>query len=516
MRFTLGTVLYPVLAGCTIVAAVGLSKRAAAGAPASAAGTTTAGTTALGTWTALSNALPVPGATSLVLTDGTIVVQHVMGADWWRLTPDVFGSYVNGTWSQLPLMPDGYAPDGYASAVLPDGRLIVEGGEYTGPSGGRTETTKGAIYDPVANSWTSVAPPDGYSCIGDSSSVVLPDGRFLLATCWGTDDAVLDPKTLTWTTPFSSNKADNGHEEGWTLLQSGGVLAIDTLNFTDLEATEILDVSSARWSFAGDTPQQLSSLWIGNPTYLHEMGPQVLRPDGTVWVVGGNGHSAVYHPSGEWTKGPDFPYVPGEGQLAGADAPGTVLPNGHVMVVTSPGEGPPPVHVYDFDGRKITEVVGPPRASIDPAFVTALLILPSGEIMYTDQTSDVEIFRSTGAPLRSAAPVIDRNLPLGTLHPGATYAISGKQLNGVYQGSMFGDDVQQASNYPLVRITNFATGHVFYSRTHDHSSMAVSPGNPSQTHFDVPSAQEPGPSKLEVVANGIASDPIFVSVTTTP
>ncbi len=549
MRPMLGTVLYPLLAGSVLAVAIAASKTAA-GAPApegpidgisnggsdspgdpdapgrhapgdgplpsGGGGSATGGTSALGTWQPLTNPIPVLGTTSLVLTDGTIVVQDVEGADWWRLTPDAYGSYVNGTWSPLPLMPDGYAPNGYASAVLPDGRLIVEGGEYSGADFERTETTLGAIYDPVANSWTTVAPPAGYSCIGDSSSVVLPDGRFLLATCWGTDDAVLDAKSLTWTTPFSSGKGDNGHEEGWTLLQNGNVLTVDTLNFTDLRATEVLDTRNAQWSFAGDTPQQLSSLYLGGPTGLHEMGPQVLRPDGTVWVVGGNGQSAVYHPTGGWTAGPDLPYVAGEGQLASADAPGTVLPNGHVMIVTSPWEGPPPLHVFDFDGQKITEIVPPPNAPVDPAFITALLVLPSGEIMFTDQSTDVEIFTSTGTALRSSAPTIDPNQRLDVLRPGATYSLAGKQLNGIYQGSMFGDDVQQASNYPLVRITNLATGHVLYSRTHDHSSMAISPGNHSHTHFDVPAAQEPGASKLEVVANGIASNPIFVNVAARP
>jgi hypothetical protein len=80
------------------------------------------------------------------------------------------------------------------------------------------------------------------------------------------------------------------------------------------------------------------------------------------------------------------------------------------------------------------------------------------------------------------------------------------------QASMFGDEGQSATNYPLVRITNVKTGHVFYSRTHDHTSMAVAFERPSLTHFDVPARQETGLSKLEVVANGIASDPIWVYV----
>ena len=55
-----------------------------------------------------------------------------------------------------------------------DGKLIVQGGEYNfcNPA----ETTLGAIYDPVANSWTSVAAPGGWSCIGDGESVVLDEG----------------------------------------------------------------------------------------------------------------------------------------------------------------------------------------------------------------------------------------------------------------------------------------------------------------------------------------------------
>ena len=543
MRLTLNALLYPWLAGSGLVVALGAVHQAAASGspghlgslagiddgedhdspnhhpgdgPASggSGGTTTGGTTALGTWHAMAHSFPAAQAgVSLVLTDGTIVVQNNLGPDWWRLTPDASGSYVNGTWSALPLMPNGYAPDAFASAVLPDGRVIVEGGEYTAaPSFARSETTMGAIYDPVANQWTTVAPPAGYSCIGDSSSVVLPDGRFLLATCWGTGDAVLDAKTLTWTTPFSSGKLDNGHEEGWTLLQNGNVLTLDTLNFNDPRATEILDSTTGRWSFSGDTPQQVSTLWFGNPTGGHEMGPQLLRPDGTLWAVGGNGHTAIYDPCGNWSKGPDLPYVAGQGQLEAADAPGTVLPNGHAMAVASPGLGPVPVHIFDFDGANLTEIAVPPNAINDAAYVTTLLVLPSGEVMFTDNTADVEIFTSTKAPLHSSAPVLDANQGLGTLHAGSSYTLSGKQLNGLYQGSMFGDDVQQASNYPLVRITNVATGHVQYARTHDHSSMAIARGNPSQTHFDVPAGQELGPSKLEVVANGVASDPLLVNV----
>jgi len=63
-----------------------------------------------------------------------------------------------------------------------------------------------------------------------------------------------------------------------------------------------------------------------------------------------------------------------------------------------------------------------------------------------------------------------------------------------------------------VRITNLKTGHVFYGRTHDHSSMAVASNELVHTWLDVPPQQERGRSILEVVANGIASCPVAVLV----
>ena len=37
----------------------------------------------------------------LLLTDGTVMCQEPNGTAWWRLTPDEWGDYVNGTWSPL-------------------------------------------------------------------------------------------------------------------------------------------------------------------------------------------------------------------------------------------------------------------------------------------------------------------------------------------------------------------------------------------------------------------------------
>ena len=86
------------------------------------------------------------------------------------------------------------------------------------------------------------------------------------------------------------------------------------------------------------------------------------------------------------------------------------------------------------------------------------------------------------------------------------------KFNGVSQGAAYGDDIQAATNYPLVRITNIINGNVQFARTHDHSTMAVASNGLVSTHFDVSANQEPCICKLEVVANGIASNPVFVFV----
>ena len=50
-----------------------------------------------------------------------------------------------------------YLPVGF----VPDGRMIINGGEYNSCSA--VWTNKGALYDPVGNTWTSVTGPSGWS-----------------------------------------------------------------------------------------------------------------------------------------------------------------------------------------------------------------------------------------------------------------------------------------------------------------------------------------------------------------
>lgn len=481
---------------------------------------------ATGSWTPLVNQLNLFDGIGnpILLTDGSVLVQDAGFNDWYRLTPDQNGSYVNGTWSQIASAP--YNPLYHSTQVLPDGRMVIEGGEYlctfVPAACNPTWTNLGAIYDPVANAWSSIAPPSGWTTIGDAQSVVLANGTYMQANCCTGQAALLDPRTLTWS-PTGDGKYDPNDEEGWTLLPNDEVLTVDAYvpikPFPYIPTgtnSELYNPWSGMWSSAGSTKVQLwdsSAACGGEKVASFELGPGVLRPDGTVFYAGANqcgaGNTAIYDSyRGTWRAGPQIP-----GGNDAADAPAALEPNGKVLLMTSPGFGNTPVSFFEWDGHGLTSVPGTPNAPSDSSYYGNMLVLPTGQILLTDFSNDIEIYTPAGAPNPAWRPVVVFTSPV--LAPGHSYPLAGIRLSGMSGGAAYGDDTQAATNFPVVRITNLRTGHVFYSRTHGYDSVAVASDEIAWTQFDVPAAQEAGLSRLEVVASGIASSPVTVLVTGT-
>ena len=458
------------------------------------------------TWTPNANKISFSATAQELMSDGTVLVQSIETPNWWKLTPDNTGSYVNGTWSQVASMPSTYGPLYDASQVLPDGRLIINGGEYN-LGGGGVWTTKGAIYDPVANSWTSVTPPKGWTTIGDAQSILLNDGTYLLANCCTTQQVTLNLKTMAWTAVNVSGKADINDEEGWTLLPDGSVLTVDANNTADLKHTERF--VNGGWVSAGDTISELPDLTASGGG-SHEMGPQVLRPDGTVFAAGATGHTGVYNTkTGVWSAGPDFPKGAG-GQEDIADGPGALEPDGHVLMATSPGVFNSPTSFFEWTGKKLASIPAYPNAANIPSYQVHFLVLPNGQIMATDFSSTVMFFTPKGIANKGSAPKIvsiAKKLTRGT-----SYVLKGVGLAGKSQGAAYGDDFQSATNYPMVRITNTASGHVFYARATGLSSYAVANLKAVTTNVVVPAGVEAGASTLVAVTNGIASAPVDVTI----
>jgi hypothetical protein len=457
------------------------------------------------TLTALKNQPPDGIIISYQLTDGTVMVQGNNCSDWWRLTPDITGSYVNGTWTQLASLPSGYAPYAEASAVLADGRLIIEGGEYSNCGADFTLTNQGAIYDPVANTWTTMTPPKGWTYIGDSPSVVLPNGDYVIGNKLTKQMRQLNPKTLKWTSIPSKGKKDFDAEEGWTLLADGSILTADVKSAPN---SEIYTPSAKEWVTAGSTivdlhsPSPFGCINYGPGGKLcyyppGEIGPAILRPDGTVFATGsytstgnGAGNTAIYDSlTGKWTVGPVFP----NGDNAG-DSFAVLLINGDVLVEGDSGTS------YLYNGT--TFAAGP----FTPG---SLMVLPTGQVLIGGGRT--QVYTPSGTYQTSWQPAISTHP--STVTRGSTYSISGTQFNGLSQAAAFGDELQTATNYPLVQITNKSTKHVFYARTHGHSSMGVATGSETvSTNFDVPASMETGASTLVVIANGIPSPSVSITV----
>jgi Kelch motif len=458
------------------------------------------------TWTPLNHQPTVGLDTALLLTDGTVMAHEYGAAQWWKLTPDSTGSYQNGTWTQLASLPTGYEPLYFGSAVLPDGRVLVEGGEYNDFS--PDWTTKGAIYNPATNTWTSVNPPSGWTTIGDAQTVILINGTLMQANCCTTQAAYFNEKTLAWT-EVGTGKADINDEEGWTLLPNGTVLTVDANNTSDDTNSEIYTPSTETWATAGSTIVELDDL--NTETNSHELGPAVLQPTGIVLATGATGNNALYNTATKtWTAGPAFEKVNGQ-QLDIADGPAALLPDGNVLVDTSPGIYETGTSFFEWNGTAFNSVPGPPNAAKDSSYYGRMLELPTGQIFFTDGSSEVELYTPSGSANSAWAPAIT-TVPT-TLTPGKTYEIQGTQLNGLSQGGAYGDDAQMATNYPLVRITNTGTGAVVYAKTHNFSTMAVATGTRKVTaQFDVPATIGAGRSTLQVVTNGIVSAPVNVDV----
>jgi hypothetical protein len=216
-----------------------------------------------------------------------------------------------------------------------------------------------------------------------------------------------------------------------------------------------------------------------------------------------------------WSAGPNVPEVCGKSGVRACtlpDAPAAMLPNGNVLFAASAGYGASPTHFFEFTSGDAIDQVSDPvyNSEHSGAYYYNFLVLPNGQILMTDFSNTAEVYTPTGSPNPDWAPKITSYPP--AVLPGGEYEISGTQFNGLSQGAAYGDDVQTFTNYPLVQITNYDTGHVFYARTANHSTMSIARHAQGSTTFTVPGTIESGYSNLAVIANGIASEGVLIYV----
>jgi hypothetical protein len=466
---------------------------------------------AVGSWNGVINE---PAGVSIeqmiLLSDGSVMCQDSSNGEtnWWRLKPDPFGNYITGSWHQLASM--NYARNAYGKTLLRDGRLFVVGDEND------HNGTTAEIYNPVTDHWT-VLPTAGVG-FADSECVLLADGTVLVGpVSWlpypQFISVIYNPKTNGWSFPTSSWAYQD--EASWVKLPDDSILTIDDNSTT----SERFIPSQLTWAYDSNVPVNI---------YSHgEMGPAFLLPDGRAFFLGGTGHTALYTLSpygptdpGTWVAGPDIP----AGRVT-ADAPGAMMVNGKILcaVAASAADGgsPAPTWFYEFDYADHTaNTNGTFHATSSPGNPTigssydagtaafSFLDLPDGTVLCCIYgLNQLYVYQPDSGPLAAGKPSIRSASwnTAGSLH------LTGTRFNGISQGSAFGDEGQDASNYPIVRFTDTVTGMVHFGRTYDWSSTGVQTGGQIvTTEVAVPPAVYDGPGNylLQVIANGIASDAV--------
>ncbi len=512
----------------------------------------------MASWKALTGVPSFTPDTMLLMTDGTVLVHDAGGKDWHRLKPDTNGRFDTAgvVWSGPFSMTN--SRQFYASGVLADGSVFVLGGEY---SSAGSDTPLGEIFDPQTNAWSPMSKPASFNWInGDVSACILDDGRVLLGALSSNRSAIWDPAQPptpnAWTEAGrafvslpSTTKVGTIDEETWSLLPDGTVLTVD---ISSPPFAEKYVPATDTWVVADKTPatltQPLALLSLNDttvsppvPVNIGEIGPAILLPDGRLFFIGATGHTALYtHPAvasqpGSWTAGPDLPpdtsgknFNSPNGNIQTAiDAPAVLLPGGKVLLVggqtvrevnngqTQFWSNPSTVFLYDPATNGVTKLGSQPPSNGVDTWQSRFLLLPTGQVLMTTQQSQAMSILADaaiiGTPHSAWKPIITAFTPVMAL--GHHYKISGKQINGLSQACCYGDDAQMGTNYPIAKFTNTSSSAVSYFRTFDFSTFAVATGAAiHSTLVEIPASAAPGPYTIQIIANGIASDPVSTHI----
>src|SRR6266702_1655427 len=167
-----------------------------------------------GTWSALAHSPPNGVNNALLLSDGTVICGDG-GSGWCRLTPDIHGSYVNGTWSTIASTH--YKRLFYSSQVLTNGNVYVAGGEYG------NGVNHAELYNSLNNTWSDIPQPASNPTYSDAVSKMLPNGNVLQGTTGG-GVWIYNPALNAITAAAS---ARNQNEACWVRLPNDNILTID-------------------------------------------------------------------------------------------------------------------------------------------------------------------------------------------------------------------------------------------------------------------------------------------------
>jgi hypothetical protein len=344
--------------------------------------------------------------------------------------------------------------------------------------------------------------------VGDAVCCILPGGELMIGALPTPDCAIFDPATNSWSP--AASKAIRSNEETWILQPDNTIV---TVQCWDPWETEKYIISSNTWKKEGPLPVR-----VVDPE-MHEIGPGMLLYNGRTIFFGaanvrGHGKTVIYAPpasptgTGTWTAGPDIPRI-GHDTMVCNDCPASLLPNGKVLFTAAKyiqGDWGSPIYFfeYDPDTNTIAQTATPPN-NAPQLYWSRMMLLPTGQVMFSPSTDDVQVYTPSGGPQEAWRPTISSVTPHAGSIGNDYYLLKGTQLNGLSQANVYGDDCYPATNYPLVKLTDVGSGKVYFCRSYAFSTMGVATGaSPQSCRFDATRVPY-GQYDLCVIANGISS-----------
>ncbi len=218
--------------------------------------------------------------------DGGNSNNNYQSPNWYRLTPNSAGSYVNGSWSGLATMnlPRRFFP----TVMLPDGRVLAVGGEYSNLAPNANDTNMGEIFDPLGGvggvgRWTAIRPVPS-PMYGDDPMEVLSPTQVLTGDISNANSYLFTPPAMgitgpgMWMSPPTAKlNMDESDEETWVKLPDGSILsysiwssinAISSTNPNPFQAQRHVPANTAASHALG-----VSNVWV-DASNLNTSSPQ--------------------------------------------------------------------------------------------------------------------------------------------------------------------------------------------------------------------------------------------------
>lgn len=242
-----------------------------------------------GTWTGTASTTNYRiGHTATLLPNGKVLIAGSGNALFSDKSAELYDP-ASETWTATGSLTAIFGRGGHTATLLPNGKVLVVGG-FAVPISSHYSENSAELYDPITGTWTTTGSlatarayhtatllPNGQVLVAGGENILYNNGEETLASA-----ELYDPATGMWTSTGSLATPRSWHT--MTLLPSGKVLVTGGATYSPygvFSSAELYDPASGTWRSTGS---------LATARYRHTA---TLLPGGKVLVVGGYNYNAV-------------------------------------------------------------------------------------------------------------------------------------------------------------------------------------------------------------------------------